>query len=289
MNLEEFIGHTHERLAHLFTRYLTLPPAGISTDLNSAMQYAVLNGGKRLRPLLVYLVGHALNVSLENLDAAACAIELIHTYSLIHDDLPAMDNADLRRGKPTCHIKYNEATAILAGDALQPLAFELITTHATSLTANQRLATIRALCQACGTQGIAYGQAVDLIGVNNIPDLIKLYHYKTSALFIACVEFAAIAANSSATGLIKYADCLGIAFQIQDDILDIAGTTEQLGKPQGLDEINKKNTYPALTSLSIAQTKINSLRKEALAAIAYLGPASKLLEEFAYYLLPIKN
>lgn len=286
MKLANFIDTSHARVMTLFKSYLTNSPAQTLLD---AIEHSVLNGGKRIRPLLVYLTGHAFNVSWENLDAAACAIELIHTYSLIHDDLPAMDNSDLRRGKPACHKAFDEATAILAGDALQPLAFEIIASHPSGLDAQQRLAMIRVLSHASGMHGMVAGQALDLAGMNSPDSLLQMYRLKTGALLTASVKLAAIAANADYTSVEKFADCLGLAFQMQDDLLDIEGNTETIGKPQGTDAANHKATYITLTDITRARQKIQELFSAALDAIEFQGDKGALFHEFAHALLQRKK
>lgn len=288
MNLADLITTSQGRLENLFHTYLTEKQYPAPT-LQKAMSYAVMNGGKRIRPLLVYLSGYALNAPMENLDPAACAIELIHAYSLVHDDLPAMDNSDLRRGNPACHKAFNEAIAILAGDALQPLAFEIITQHPAKLSAEQRLQMIQTLCSASGIAGMAAGQMLDLAGVHSLESLTHMYQLKTGALLAACVKLGAIAANnqnpSFDSALETYAQSIGLAFQIQDDLLDIESSTEDLGKPQGIDVINEKVTYPTLIGVEACRQKVKHLFDSALDAIQILGPKSQMLSEFAHLLL----
>ncbi len=289
--LTNLISTYQTRVEKCFMHYLEkmTTPAPI---LCEAMRYGVLNGGKRIRPLLVYATGLALGATLEDLDAAACAVELIHSYSLIHDDLPAMDNADLRRGKPACHKKYGEAMAILAGDALQALAFEIIVTHPASLTPTQRLETMRILGKTSGPSGMAGGQALDITIMNNritLSELLHLYSLKTGALLQASVKLGVIAANivdsQTQAALENYAENLGLAFQIHDDLLDMEGTTATLGKPQGIDSINNKTTYPVLCGIEKTKEKIHALTNEALAAIDILDTQGNILKEVAHYLL----
>jgi farnesyl diphosphate synthase len=254
--------------------------------LHQAMRYSVLNGGKRLRPALVYATGAALGLGLEQLDAPACAVEFIHAYSLIHDDLPAMDNDDWRRGQPTCHKAFDEATAILAGDALQGLALQILCQPAPGISAEQALTMVRTLAQASGTQGMVGGQALDLAAVASTLDVAQLqtiHHLKTGALIRACIELPLIAAGkdhdaAAATPLRQFADCLGLAFQIQDDILDVAGTMQSLGKQPGGDSKNNKPTYPALLGLAEAQRHLTALRQQALDLLASL-PNSGALQQ----------
>ncbi|EKD54350.1 MAG: hypothetical protein ACD_60C00091G0015 [uncultured bacterium] len=292
MKLDEFVLTAKTRLNQLFQVYLhdIEHPAA---ELQKAINYAVQGGGKCIRPLFVYLTGHALNAPWENLDVPASAIELIHVYSLIHDDLPAMDNSDLRRGKPTCHKAFNEAIAILAGDALQPLAFEIITQHPASLSPKQRVDMIYTLSYASGIRGMAAGQALDLQGTNSLDSLTEMYQLKTSTLLAASIKLGAIAANNNDPdthhSLQRFADCIGLAFQIQDDLLDIEGATQHIGKPQGLDQANQKITYPSLVGIEESRQQVETLFTTALQSIAFLKERGKLLEEFAYSLLHRKK
>lgn len=234
----------------------SLPPTSqVPQRLHKAMHYAVLNGGKRLRPLLVYATGNALNTDIELLDAPAVAVELIHCYSLVHDDLPAMDNDDLRRGQPTCHKAFNEATAILVGDALQSLAFSVL----------PNINMVKQLSKAIGSFGMAGGQDLDLEAEGNHLDITALEHMhrlKTGALIEASIELGALASQceSNTLHLLKqFAKHLGLAFQIQDDILDVEGDTQNLGKTAGIDATNNKATYTRILGLTEAK---NRLEKE---------------------------
>ncbi len=285
MKLEPFILTAKERLNTLFEIYLQKEryPA---PQLQEAMIYSVLNGGKRIRPLLVYLTGHVLGSSWETLDAAAAAIELVHVYSLIHDDLPAMDNSDLRRGKPTCHTAFNEALAILAGDTLQSLAFEIIAKHPSQLDAVQRLQMVRRLAEASGLTGMAAGQTLDLIGTRSLDALNQMYHYKTGALLSCAVELGTISINADFNPLKHFAETIGLAFQIQDDLLDVEGT--QTGKPQGIDALNNKVTYPTLLGVERCREEIKNLFAAALSMLDFLGPNANLLREFCYFLMDRK-
>jgi len=229
--------------------------------LFDAINYSVLDAGKRLRPALTYAVGESLGTPLSLLDAPAAAIELIHCYSLVHDDLPAMDDDDLRRGKPTTHIAFDEATAILVGDALQAMAFDVLS-QASELTAIQRLEMIRVLARAAGANGMVAGQMRDMQAQTQsitIDDLRRLHQQKTGALIEAAVSFGCLASThaSEATlhALERYGAHLGLAFQIQDDVLDITQTSEQLGKPQGSDSRNEKTTFVSLLGLEAAKAE----------------------------------
>jgi farnesyl diphosphate synthase len=290
-SINELLITSQQRVEKLFELYLQNKNS-VATHLKEAMFYAVSNGGKRVRPLLVYATGYYLNVEWASLDISACAVELIHSYSLIHDDLPAMDNADLRRGKPACHKAYTEAIAILAGDALQPLAFEIIASHPAKLDSNQRIAMIKQLCHASGLNGMAAGQALDISGVQTTEKLIEMYTLKTGALLSTSVKLAIIASKlhdlKQVTALNQFADNIGLAFQIQDDLLDIENS-ETIGKPKGLDAINNKITYPYLIGIKEAKLKIKSLFETALQSIEILGEKANILRELAHFLLQRKK
>lgn len=257
--------------------------------LHSAMRYSVLGGGKRMRPLLVYAAGLALGARLSRLDAPACAVEIIHAYSLIHDDLPSMDNDELRRGKPTCHIAFGEATAILAGDALQALAFSVLA--AARLASNRRkVRMLQRLADACGPAGMAGGQAIDLAAVGKPlgeADLDQMHGFKTGALIVASVllgaDVAGVTDSSVLRTLESYGRDFGLAFQIHDDILDVEGDTATLGKPQGSDAARGKPTYPAAIGLQASKLRCQQLKERALAAVEPLGPPAELLRQLAHY------
>ncbi|HLF67581.1 MAG TPA: farnesyl diphosphate synthase [Gammaproteobacteria bacterium] len=238
--------------------------------LREAMQYSTLAGGKRIRALLIYATGHAFHIPLAHLDACAKAVELIHTYSLIHDDLPAMDNDDLRRGKPTCHKAFDTATAILAGDALQTLAFEQLAEENKYLTPLQQLRMITVLAQACGLQGMAGGQALDLASVGekiSLDALQTIHQLKTGALISACIHIALLASNTISATQIQYmhdfAEHIGLAFQIQDDLLDVIGDKKTLGKPTHQDAARDKLTYPAIIGIEASTQLLHTLMQEA--------------------------
>ena len=271
-----------------------LPAAdGASARLNEAMRYSVFNGGKRVRPVLVYATGKALDIDFKLLDAAAGAIELIHAYSLVHDDLPAMDDDDLRRGKPTCHIQYDEATAILVGDALQTLAFELIVQDkALAEYADRQVKLCRELAVASGYQGMVAGQAIDLASVGTQLDLAALENmhlHKTGALISASVCLAAHAGGivdaDTLSRLRTYARCIGLAFQVQDDILDIEGDTSVIGKTQGADQALNKPTYPALLGMDGAKETANRLHKQALEALSPFSSKADTLRDLSAYII----
>jgi len=268
-----------------------LPPEGQSpTELHRAMRYAVLGGGKRLRPLLVYASAHALGEDGPSLDVAACAVELIHAYSLVHDDLPAMDDDALRRGRPTCHVVFGEAMAILAGDALQALAFGILAEDAARRPdAATGIAMLRALGQACGAEGMAGGQALDLAAVGRALTLAELEHMhacKTGALIRASVRLGALAAGADATtlqALDRYAHAVGLAFQVRDDILDVEGESAVIGKTAGKDAAAAKPTFPSIIGLEASRARLAEFTATALAAVAPLGERAALLEELARY------
>jgi geranylgeranyl diphosphate synthase, type II len=260
--------------------------------LHAAMSYSVLNGGKRLRPLLVYVTGEALGASATDLDAPAAAVELIHAYSLIHDDLPAMDDDDLRRGLPTCHKAFDEGTAILAGDALQALAFGALGTLGNGLSDATRVRMLSVLAAAIGTGGMAGGQAMDLEAAGRPIDAARIEHMhrlKTGALIRASVVLGALAAPGvdevRHEALRRYGEEIGLAFQIQDDILDVTGDTAVLGKRAGADAAHGKPNYPSIFGLERARQLAREHHDRALAALAGLGAASGPLRALAHYVV----
>ncbi|MCL1066504.1 (2E,6E)-farnesyl diphosphate synthase [Shewanella olleyana] len=260
-------------------------------ELKAAMTHGALLGGKRIRPFMVYSIGEMLGADIELLDNAAAAIECIHAYSLIHDDLPAMDDDALRRGQPTVHIAFDEATAILAGDALQTLAFELICQPNANITPQQQLAMVTALAKASGYSGMCGGQAIDLSSTDkriNLEQLTQLHNKKTGALISCAAELALIAANANQDEqqiIREFAANIGLAFQVQDDILDITASTEELGKPQGSDEEANKSTFPRLLGLDGANECAEKLINDALSALAKLTYNSQLIADFARYII----
>ncbi|CCE24755.1 (2E,6E)-farnesyl diphosphate synthase [Methylotuvimicrobium alcaliphilum] len=265
----------------------------IPTKLHEAMRYCVLDGGKRMRPMLTYCTGKAVGIAPEDLDGAACAVEFIHVYSLIHDDLPAMDDDDLRRGKPTCHIAYDEATAILTGDALQALAFKVLADDPTiRADAESRLKMITLLAKASGSQGMVGGQAIDLESVGTmltLPQLENMHIHKTGALIRASVNMATLTRPDidpkQAEGLDHYAKCIGLSFQVKDDILDEESDTATLGKTQGKDKDNDKPTYPALLGLAGAKQKAQELHEQAIESLNGFGPEADLLRDLSLYII----
>jgi len=268
------------------------PRPELST-IYQAMRYSVINGGKRVRPLLVYAACEALGGKPERADAAACAVELIHAYSLVHDDLPAMDDDDLRRGQPTTHKAFDEASAILAGDGLQTLAFDVLAdAQRNPLAAEVRLDMISSLSKAAGPAGMVGGQAIDLGSVGQWLDqhaLEVMHRHKTGALIEASVRLGALASGEadhlSLRALQEYAQAVGLAFQVQDDILDVESDTATLGKTQGKDEANHKPTYPALLGLDAAKSYALELRDLALHALRPFGEAAEPLRDLARYIV----
>lgn len=271
-----------------------LPPAHIlPRKLHQAMRYSTLDGGKRMRPMLTYCTGNVLGIAPETLDGVACAVEFIHVYSLIHDDLPAMDDDDLRRGKATCHKQFDEATAILTGDALQALAFEVLA-HDASINASPeaRLKMITTLAKASGSQGMVGGQAIDLESVGtklSLPELENMHIHKTGALIRASVMMATLAKPdldpAIASKLDHYAKCIGLSFQVKDDILDEESDTATLGKTQGKDKDNDKPTYPALLGLAGAKQKAQELHENALESLSVFGAEADLLRDLSLYII----
>lgn len=268
-------------------------PAHAPVRLHAAMRHAVLGGGKRVRPLLVYATGTALGVSEEDLDDAAVAVELIHCYSLVHDDLPSMDDDALRRGRPTVHVAFDEATAILAGDALQALAFEVLA--AAPQTAEARIAMLAELAQAAGVAGMCGGQALDIDATGThghgqskekqLAALERMHALKTGALLRCAVRLGALAAGADADTraiLDRYADALGLAFQIRDDLLDIEGDTATLGKTAGKDLAQQKTTFPALLGVEASRDRLSALFTLMQDSLASLGRPADALSLLAH-------
>lgn len=263
-----------------------------NSPLINAMAYAVLLGGKRVRPFLMYTTGKMLGVPLEKIDHSAAAMEVIHAYSLVHDDLPAMDDDKLRRGKPTCHIAFDEATAILAGDALQTFAFELIAQDEL-LTDLQKVKQIQSLATATGARGMCLGQSLDLLAEDksvNLTELERIHQNKTGALILASVMMGLNLSEHSQNSAIKqpleqYAKAIGLAFQVQDDILDVIGDTAKIGKTVGADEQLHKSTYPKLLGLTGAKEKAQDLYQQALSALEALPFDTLPLKELADFIV----
>ena len=263
------------------------------SQLHAAIRYSSLNGGKRVRPLLVYATGEALNIEIENLDIIAAAIEMIHVYSLIHDDLPAMDDDDLRRGKATNHKAFDEATAILAGDALQAMAFNVLaSSKKMTLSADIRLRLISELSSAAGSLGMVGGQAIDLASVNQsltLEQLEQMHHAKTGALICASVLMPAycdpLLSEQKIVQLTQFANCIGLAFQVQDDILDIESDTETLGKTQGSDIAANKPTYPSIIGLKASKQKLQDLYQTAMHSLDEFGDSAQSLKQLARFIV----
>jgi farnesyl diphosphate synthase len=267
---------------------LSLPP----TRLHEAMRYAVLGGGKRVRPLLTHAAGHFVGATPTQLDAAGCAVELIHVYSLVHDDLPCMDDDVLRRGKPTCHIEFDEATAMLVGDALQSLSFSVISEPGLIDDSGRQLEMVHLLARAAGSRGMAGGQAIDLSATGKglgIEELEFMHIHKTGALIRSSVMLGALCAgtidDATCLRLDQYAKRIGLLFQVVDDILDTAGDTATLGKTAGKDAAQHKSTYVSLLGLQGARALTADLLDEAKAALDGLGEGTKRLREIADYIV----
>ncbi len=259
--------------------------------LLDAMRYASLGGGKRLRASLVYLTGEMLGGSFDALDSPAASVEMIHSYSLIHDDLPCMDNADMRRGKPSCHIAFDEATAVLAGDALQALAFETIanTPHLSDATRIKMLST---LANACGPTGLVGGQSLDLDAVggqHKVSDLEQMHNAKTGALITASIQLGALCSEACSddelAALTEYGQSLGLAFQVVDDILDVTGNSETLGKTAGADNKLGKSTYTALLGIDGARAAATKHCAQALACLSRLRHNTEALKQLTSFVL----
>lgn len=289
--------HLKQQLAPLQQRIeqvlqMLLPSSDkLPAQLHEAMRYCALDGGKRMRPAFVYATGQALGVQESVLDIPAAALEVVHVYSLVHDDLPAMDDDDLRRGKATCHKQYDEATAILVGDALQALAFQWLASHPSlSVSPEQRLRMIQQLAQASGSLGMVGGQAIDLAAVGKPLtelELENMHIHKTGALIRASVLMAAYVVPNIDDVLLQkldhYAKCVGLAFQVQDDILDIESDTQTLGKMRGADLAAGKPTYPSIIGMPAAKEKLQMLYREAIRSLEEFDERADLLRDMAEY------
>lgn len=268
-----------------------LPPSSTHpAKLHAALRYSVLNGGKRMRPLLVYAAGEALGIAADRLDIPAAAIELIHVYSLVHDDLPAMDDDDLRRGKATCHKAFDEPTAILVGDGLQALAFQLLAAHPRmSASPAQRLRMIEQLGQAAGSRGMVGGQAIDLAVGQELTEmeLENMHIHKTGSLIRASVLLAAYSVEAVDAQRLQqldhFAKCIGLAFQVQDDILDVESDTQTLGKTRGADAAAGKPTYPSIIGMAASKAKLQDLYDEAMNALLSFGESADMLRHCAEF------
>lgn len=276
---------------------LFVAPAPELSRLYEAMHYSVMIGGKRIRPLLAYAACETMGGSLEQADAGACALELIHSYSLVHDDLPAMDDDDLRRGQPTTHKAFDEACAILVGDGLQAMAFEVLTKPTLNkLPADITLKMVQVLAKASGSQGMVGGQAIDLASVGKKLDqkaLEFMHRHKTGALIEASVILGALSSGQSnmkqINQLEQYAQVIGLAFQVQDDILDIESDTQTLGKTQGSDIAHNKPTYPALLGMDGAKQYVQKLHQQAIDILSDFGNSADVLRDLATYIVERRN
>jgi len=283
------VAQWQDRIERVLDQHLP-PGAQEPVPLHSAMRYASLDGGKRFRPVLVYSAGRALGLDEELLDPVAASIEFIHAYSLIHDDLPAMDDDNLRRGRPTCHRAFDEATAILAGDALQALAFEILSSELAPTLPNTLLA-IKAIAQACGSMGMAGGQALDLGAVGQTiseSELTTMHRLKTGALITASVTVPGLLSGAKPNTLERlkaYGECIGLAFQVHDDILDVTGNTELTGKTTLADAALNKPTFPSILGLTESREKAVALRDEAIFHLQYVDGNTENLEWLAYYVI----
>ncbi|WP_208854128.1 (2E,6E)-farnesyl diphosphate synthase [Thioalkalivibrio sp. ALJ1] len=282
------------RIESVLDRHLTVDGAP-DARLIDAMRYATLSGGKRLRPVLVYAAGRTTGAPEAALDAMAAAVEMIHVYSLIHDDLPAMDDDDLRRGRPTCHKAFDEATAILAGDALQALAFDVLIGGVSDLPSASGLHAARELATAAGLHGMAGGQAIDLGACGqpiDLAELERMHRLKTGALIRASVRLGARAGSpepDTLERLTRYAECIGLAFQIRDDVLDVEGDPEVLGKACGADARLQKPTFPSLQGLEASRERAVALVDEALDELQPFGQEADLLRFLARYIVDRMN
>jgi farnesyl diphosphate synthase len=289
-DFQAWMGEIQARLESALAR--CLPGAHIApARLHEAMRYATLEGGKRVRPLLVFAAGEVAAAAPERLEVAACAVELIHAYSLVHDDLPCMDNDVLRRGKPTVHVEFDEATALLAGDALQSAAFQLLAEHRLADDARAQLEMVRTLAIAAGSRGMAGGQQIDLEstgGALTLPELEFMHIHKTGALIRAAVTLGAACGpvdSSQKNSLDRYGKAMGLAFQVVDDVLDYDGSTSTLGKTAGKDSRQGKPTYVSTLGLARARELADELRAEALGALEGLGERSRRLAQLADFIV----
>ena len=291
LHLRQYAEHSKKRVETLLDRLL--PKASIHpARLHEAMRYSTLSGGKRIRPILTYAAGQACQADDQALDMAAAAVELVHTYSLVHDDLPAMDNDDLRRGQPTCHKAFDEAEAILAGDALLTLAFRVLSHYLpVTIDAERCLRMIDLLSHAAGSRGMVGGQSIDLASVGkqlDIAELEDMHIHKTGALIKASVLLGALCGkpdDEAFAALNRYAQFIGLAFQVQDDILDITGSTVEIGKTAGADQSLNKPTYPALLGLSGAREHARQLHESALKCLSGFDETADPLRWISGYIV----
>jgi len=269
-----------------------LPASAVAPQrLHQAMRYSVLDGGKRVRPLLAYAAGELVGASMARVEIAAAAVELIHAYSLVHDDMPCMDDDVLRRGKATCHVEYDEATALLVGDALQSLAFQLLAEHRLHDNANQQLQMVKLLAVASGSRGMAGGQAIDLASVGRqltLPELENMHIHKTGALIRAAILLGAHCGHPAQAQLDKldhFGKLIGLAFQVVDDVLDCEADTATLGKTAGKDADHGKPTYVSLLGLPGAKEMVQRLHREALESLSEFGEPARRLRELADFIV----
>ncbi|MDH2919289.1 MAG: polyprenyl synthetase family protein [Sideroxydans sp.] len=286
----------HWTAAHL-SRFETvlgelLPAASIAPQrLHAAMRYAVLDGGKRVRPLLAFAAAELFGADMARADIAAASVELIHAYSLVHDDMPCMDDDVLRRGKPTCHVQYDEATALLVGDSLQTLAFQLLAEHRLNDDAARQLDMLKLLAQASGSRGMAGGQAIDLASVGvalSLPELELMHIHKTGALIRAAIVLGAQCGNATPAQLAQldhFGKCVGLAFQVVDDVLDTEADTATLGKTAGKDADHDKPTYVSLLGVKAAREMAQQLHQDALKSLDEFGAAAQRLRELADFIV----
>ena len=296
MSLPEILSKYHPRIENALAKWL--PSVDVEPSyLHEAMRYSVLSDGKYIRPVLVYACGEAFGVEPRVLDGPAAAVELIHAYSLIHDDLPAMDNDDLRRGKPACHKAYGEAIAILVGDAIQALAFHVIANDPDIVVPPEiRVRMIDTLAIASGSLGMAGGQAIDLTSVGKqltVEELENMHNHKTGELIRASIKLGALSCmditQQQFLHVSDYASNIGLAFQVQDDILDVEGNTATLGKSQGSDIKRNKPTYPNLLGLEGAKQVANALHSQAIASLESFGRKADTLRDIADYVVKRTN
>jgi len=292
--LTRLFDFTNERVNSCLESVLSLSVP--DQRLIEAMRYATMGGGKRIRPLLVYASAKAVEAKMEDADAAACAVELVHSFSLVHDDLPVMDDDDLRRGKPSVHKAYDEPTAVLVGDALQSLAFQCLSTQKSSLSESTKLAMVQILSEATGAEGMTGGQAMDLRAEQfpiDLSVLENMHQRKTGALIKASVKLGAICNPRVATNILerleRFADLIGLAFQVQDDVLDEISETSTLGKPKGSDRAQNKTTYVSLLGIERAKRKAVELSEQALLSIQDLPPTADELRELAEFMTSRAN
>lgn len=290
LSFTDFLQQSQQRIDQYLNATLPIDDRA-EIPLFEAVRYSLFNGGKRIRPLLAYAAAHAVGEINPSTDRVAAAIEMIHAYSLIHDDLPAMDNDDLRRGKPSCHIAFDEATAILAGDGLQTLAFEQLLSEGQQLPPEITLRLIGFLTKAAGLGGMVYGQAIDMAAVNrtlSLPQLEHMHRHKTGALITASILMGAMTAGATQQqldALNDYGEAIGLAFQVQDDILDVTADTAVLGKQQGSDQARNKPTYLSLLGIDAAREKAAALQSKSLAALDGFDERADQLRAIANYIV----